>query len=131
MEPALLGVGARLGCLYGDSGRGSEGRLSCLDCGLVVRAPGPRDWENLGIEGASGVRLEAPKSGLPRNEAVVKSDFPRVEALKFGLSRVDALNLLPYEGVVGVGGRSEADIARFFARWMGRNMPEPGTEVWK
>jgi hypothetical protein len=44
IEPALLGVGARLGVLRnGDSGRGSEGLPACLDCGLGARAPGPRD----------------------------------------------------------------------------------------
>jgi hypothetical protein len=44
MEPALLGVGARVGVLRnGDSGRGREGLPACLFCGLGARAPGPRD----------------------------------------------------------------------------------------
>jgi hypothetical protein len=53
-----------------------------------------------------------------------------ISGLYMGLSRVEALNLLPYEGVVGVGGRLVPG-DRFFARWTGRNMPEPGTLVLK
>lgn len=63
------------------------------------------DWENLGIEGVSG--------------------------LKLGFSVVERLKLL-YAGVVGVRGKSEESAEeRFEARWMGRNIPEPGTEVLK
>jgi hypothetical protein len=70
MEPFLLGVGARLGCLRkGDSGRGRDGLLGGLKEGLGARAPGPTDCENLGMDGVSG--------------------------LKLGLSRVERLNLLP------------------------------------
>jgi hypothetical protein len=70
MEPFLLGVGARLGCLRkGDSGRGRDGLLGGLKEGLGARAPGPTDCENLGMEGVSG--------------------------LKLGLSRVERLSLLP------------------------------------
>ena len=54
-----------------------------LKTGLVARAPGPMDWENLGIAGTSG-----PKLG-----------FSLVEWLK--------LEKLAYEGVVGVGGIAE------------------------
>ena len=81
MDPFRLGVGVSEGCLRnGDSGRGREGLVVGLSCGLVARAPGPRDLEKLGMGGTSGVTA--------------------------GLSRVEALNLLPYEGVVGVGGGS-------------------------
>lgn len=105
-EPFRLGVGASEGCLRnGDSGRGSEGLAGGLNCGLGARAFGPRDREKLGIEGVSGLCL--------------------------GRSRVEALNLLPYEGVVGVGGRLESGVNRFFARWTGRKMPEPGIDVSK
>jgi hypothetical protein len=85
----------------------------------------------LGIEGASGLWsgllrvVDALKSGLSRVVDALKSGLSRVVALKL---RADALNLVPYEGVVGVGGRSAL---RFFARWAGKNMPEPGTVVAK
>ena len=108
VEPFRLGVGASEGCLRnGDSGRGSEGRAGGLNCGLGARALGPKDREKLGMEGVSGLYL--------------------------GLSRVEALNLLLYEeeGVVGVGGRLESGVDRFFARWTGKKMPEPGTDVSK
>ena len=39
-----------------------------------------------------------------------------------------------YEGVVGVDGNVSADgvgEARLAARWMGRNMPDPGIDVVK
>ena len=57
MEKLRAGVGTRLGCLRkGDSGRGSEGRRDLsLERGLGGRAPGPMDWENLGIAAAGGV----------------------------------------------------------------------------
>lgn len=105
MEPFRLGVGVSDGCFrYGDSGRGSEGLVGGLSWGLGARTPGPNDLEKLGTGGISGLYM--------------------------GLSRVEALNLLPYEGVVGVGGRLVPG-DRFFARWTGRNMPEPGTLVLK
>jgi hypothetical protein len=52
------GVGASTGCfLSGDSGLGSEGRFD-LNIGLVGRAPGPTDWENLCERaGVGGVRV--------------------------------------------------------------------------
>lgn len=107
--PCLPGVGGKLGCLRkGDSGRGNDGLPLGLNAGLGARAAGPKDWENLGIEGVSG--------------------------LKLGFSVVDKLKLLLKDGVVGVGGRvsdvEEMD-ERFVARCMGRKMPEPGTEVVK
>ena len=54
-----------------------------MNLGLVARAPGPTDCENLGfgIDGVSG--------------------------LKLGFSIVERLKLLWYEGVVGVGGKSD------------------------
>lgn len=83
-DPALCGVGARLGVfLYGDSGRGNDGRPIGLNCGLGARAPGPTDWANLGSEG--------------------------VEGLKLGFSVVDRLKLLLYDGVVGVSGKLSVD----------------------
>ena len=106
VEPFRVGVGVSEGCWRcGASGRGSEGLAGGLNWGLGARTPGPKDFEKLGIGGASGVYI--------------------------GLSRVEALNLLPYEGVVGVGGSSAPAGDRFFARWTGRNMPEPETVVLK
>jgi hypothetical protein len=108
LERFLPGVAERLGCFRkGDSGLGREGLPFGLNCGLGARAPGPIDWENLSIEGVSG--------------------------LKFGFSAVERLKLLK-DGVVGVGGKvSEDELgeARFVARWIGRKMPAPGTEVVK
>ena len=103
-----LGVGARFGCFRkGDSGRGNEGLEVDLSTGLGGRAPGPTDCENLGSEGV-GVLL-------------LKGWWPlRLKS--------------PKEGVVGVGGKLSAERvgeARFDARWSGRKMPEPGTEVVK
>jgi len=109
MEPFRLGVGARLGCLRnGDSGRGRDGLLCGLKTGLGARAPGPIDCENLeGMDGVSG--------------------------LKLGLSRVERLSLLVYDGVVGVGGSLPLEFGepRFVARCMGRKMPELGADVVK
>lgn len=103
------GVGTRLGCfLKGDSGRGKDGLPFGLNTGLGARAPGPTDCENLGIEGV-------------------------VSGLKLGFSVVERLKLLK-DGVVGVGGKvSDVRVgeARFVARCIGRNIPEPGTEVVK
>ena len=108
MDPALPGVGARFGCFRkGDSGRGAGGRIFPLDMGLTVRAPGPMDWENLGIEGVLG--------------------------LKCGRSMDERLKLL-YDGVVGVGGKDSEDRvreARLVALWMGKKMPAPDTLVVK
>ena len=82
MEPLRPGVGAKLGCLRtGDSGRGSEGLPLGLKFGLGARPAGPKDCENLGMDGV-------------------------VSGLKLGRSRVVALKLLLYDGVVGVGGRA-------------------------
>jgi hypothetical protein len=104
--PLREGVAVKFGRRNGDSGRGSDGRPFGLNCGLGARAPGPTDCENLGIEGVSG--------------------------LKWGLVVVERLKLLYDPGVVGVGEES-SDIAeeRFCARWTGRKMPEPGTDVLK
>lgn len=106
-------VGARVGCfLNGDSGLGSDGRLA-LNIGLVGRAlvglaPGPTDCENLlGNAGVGGVCVS--------------------------LVRVEPLYVL-YDGVCGVGGYESTDRAGelfFSARWIGRNMPAPGTDVSK
>jgi len=105
--PLRAGVAVRFGALrIGDSGRGRDGQLFGLNCGLGARAPGPTDCENLGSEGVSG--------------------------LKCGFVVVERLKLLPYDGVVGVGGKSsEVAEDRFCARCTGRNMPEPGIEVRK
>jgi hypothetical protein len=105
--PFRAGVAVRFGGLRtGDSGRGSDGRPFGLNCGLGARAPGPTDCENLGRDGVSG--------------------------LKYGLVVVERLKLLPYDGVVGVGGKSsEVADERFCARCTGRKMPEPGIEVLK
>ena len=104
----LPGVGASEGCfLKGDSGRGKDGLPLGLKRGLGARAPGPTDCENFGIEGVSG--------------------------LKLGLLVVEWLKL-EWEGVVGVGGNVSEVIGsdeRLMARWSGRKMPEPGTEVVK
>lgn len=54
--PFRAGVAVRLGLRNGDSGRGREGRLFGLNCGLGARAPGPIDWENFGMEGVSGLK---------------------------------------------------------------------------
>lgn len=105
--PLLAGVAVKVGCFrIGDSGRGSDGRPFGLNWGLGARAPGPTDWENLGIEGVS---------------------------LKCGFSLVERLKLLN-EGVVGEGGKlSEVIVGddRFIALCIGKKMPEPGTEVVK
>jgi hypothetical protein len=97
------GVGCSTGLfLYGDSGRGRDGLAFGLNWGLGGRAPGPTDCENFGI--AWGGEAELP-SIPPKNE-----------------------------GVVGVGGNVSADgdgEARLAARWIGRNMPEPGIDVVK
>jgi hypothetical protein len=105
--PPRTGVAFAVGGLRnGDSGRGRDGRPLDLNWGLGARAPGPTDCENLGSEGVSG--------------------------LKCGLFVVERLKLLYEDGVVGVGGKSsEVADERFWARWTGRKMPEPGTEVLK
>lgn len=102
------GVGAKLGCFRnGDSGRGNDGLPFGLNRGLGARAPGPIDCEKFGRAGGSGLKL----------------GFSVVEMLK-----------LENDGVVGVGGKvSEVRVGeeRFVARCIGRNMPDPGTEVVK
>jgi hypothetical protein len=107
--PLRAGVAVKLGCCLrnGDSGRGRDGRLFGLNCGLGARAPGPTDCENLDSDGVSG--------------------------LKCGFVVVERLKLLRYvDGVVGVGGKSsEVTDERFCARCTGRKIPEPGIEVLK
>jgi hypothetical protein len=96
------GVGTRVGCfLNGDSGLGKDGRCLGLKTGLEGRAPGPTDCENLGSVFGGEGSL-------------------RLKSWK--------------EGVVGVGGTVSAERVsddRFVARCIGRNMPDPGTDVVK
>lgn len=75
-----------------------------------MRAPGPTDWESLGTGGV-GEPYPSPGPSLP-----------------------PPWNVAPKPGVLGVGGKlSELSAmdARLEARWRGRKMPEPGTEVLK
>ena len=102
------GVGARLGCfLNGDSGLGRDGRFD-LNIGLVGRAPGPTDCENLcDRAGVGGVRV----SLVVRVPLSVLCD-----------------------GVEGVAGYEPTDAdgeRRFSARMMGKNMPAPRIVVLK
>lgn len=99
--PLLPGVWVTLGVLR----YGDSGRDRDVPRRGLVLAPGPTDCENFGIAGVLGA----------------KAGFAFVERLK-----------LAYEGVVGVGGNSSEVLdARLDARWTGRKMPEPGTEVVK
>ena len=107
-ERCRAGVGAKVGCfLNGDSGRGKEGRFD-LNIGLVGRAPGPTDCENLcASAGVGGVRVSLPV-------------------------RVPLIVL--YDGVLGVAGYEPKDAdgeERFSARMMGKNMPAPRMAVLK
>lgn len=67
----LAGVGARFGLfLTGDPGREREGLIVFLPCGLAARAPGPTDWENLGIGGV-GELFPPPLKVAPKPPGVL------------------------------------------------------------
>lgn len=66
IEPPLLGVGARFGCLRnGDSGRASDGLVLGLKRGLGALAPGPTDCENFGMAAVGGVYPLLGETPLP------------------------------------------------------------------